>query len=638
MFTPEPMKKVTIVAPKSIEKELLEVVGKTGSLHVIPIDELKLFKFRRAESAEVEKYAVIVERLNRILEGYGKVTREKPETMGGEFSYSFEQAIKYVDEAERELGDLINQHNKLSYQLSQQLVELGEREKEVKLVLKYLPKLRKGVERNTFEKVGFIQKRLIPKFKYYLKGRGRISFAIQPTKTTEALVYVSYSEVYREWVEKLLVQFNFKEIKVLSLDETKLKQTLQEIKEESGKKKEEIEEIKKELKEVMKKKYKDLPLIYKHFHKLHAIETVREEGGETNFFFALQGWVPKSKLKKLRKELEKNFPDKCLIVSENPEPGEKTPINLKNSIIFRPFQYVVKMYGLPAYKAFNPTAITALFFPIMFGMMFGDFGQGLALLGAGLLAMKLKESWKPLGRVISVCGAASAVFGIIYGESFLRDFTLKPLFEEPPFEPLQNVMQLVAIALLFGVFQIILGLVINITLKLKNGEYLDGLIGEKSLSTLILYSSGVYLVWRFQTNFSEWGRHAELMLFIVVPLLLIAINKLFFESEGGKISEKFMETFGIIFELILSLLSNSLSYVRLAAFAVAHVAFAAAAKMIAGPQLTPAGLGVLVGFNFLVLSLEALVVFIQSLRLVFYEFYSKFFESGELEYSPFILK
>ncbi len=320
----ELIEKVTIVAPKSIEKELLKAIEKSDSLQITPIDEIELFKFRRAESAEVEKYAVIVERLNRILEGYGKVTGEKPETAGGGFSYSFEQAIKYVDEAEKELGDLINQHNKLS----QQLVELGEREKEVKLVLKYLPKLRKGVERNTFEKVGFIQKRLIPKFKYYLKGRWKISIGIQPLKekkrsffrakaeeTTEALVYVSYSEVYREWVEKLLVQFNFKEIKVLSLDETKLKQTLQEIKEESEKKKEEIEEIKKELKEVMKKKYKDLPLVHEYFTKLHRIAAMK---GETGFLLALQGWVPKSKLKKLRKELEKNFPDKCLIVSEKP--------------------------------------------------------------------------------------------------------------------------------------------------------------------------------------------------------------------------------------------------------------------------------------------------------------------------------
>ncbi len=107
--------------------------------------------------------------------------------------------------------------------------------------------------------------------------------------------------------------------------------------------------------------------------------------------------------------------------------------------------------------------------------------------------------------------------------------------------------------------------------------------------------------------------------------------------KHGSIADGFYEGFGATVDLVLSFFSNSLSYVRLAAFAVAHVAFGLVAEIMVGEQLTLSGLPMLLMLNFLVLSIEAIVVFIQSLRLLFYEFYGKFYKTGQLVYSPFTL-
>ncbi len=506
MFFPESMMKVTLVSLKSVKDELILAIGKAGCLHVTPLDKLRLSQFKSIpENPDLPKYLSITAKVKRLIEEYKRITGEEHrEDLEMDPRYrEINNALEYVDEANQNLNEIIKRYDKVLDELK----GLEEQKESIDLLIQHGVDPRSLVKvEGRVAKVGLISNRQVPLLRYYLKDIETIKFNLKYTKTVESLLTIVYPEKLKDWTERLLKQLGFKELKLPGTLEDSLESMRGKIEGEIKEREEELKEISKDFKE----KFKQFPFIKsigKFYEDLHKIETVKREAGETKFLFAVQGWAPKSALNKLEGKIKEVADDKFIMVVEKPRHEEKPPVRLSNPRIFKPFEYITNMYGIPDYNAMDPTIISAVLLPLMFGMMFGDFGQGIVLFLAGLLATRFKgESMKSLGKILMVCGVLASIFGLIYGESFLMHFG------HPVIEPLKDVMDLLVISLWFGVAQIVFGLAINIYVSLKNREFIEGFLGEKGLAALITYFSGVYLVASFGTDFSKWSKGLTIIL------------------------------------------------------------------------------------------------------------------------------
>lgn len=157
--------------------------------------------------------------------------------------------------------------------------------------------------------------------------------------------------------------------------------------------------------------------------------------------------------------------DSVVIVTEKPETVDKVkpPTRLKNSVLVRPFELFVRMYGTPGYNEIDPTGIVALTYFLMFGIMFGDVGQGLLIMIVGFLFGRLKKS--SLGNIIGIVGISSTIFGFVYGSVFGYEDILPALIH--PMEKM-NFMLIAAVAL--GAVIIAFAMVLNIINAVKSKD------------------------------------------------------------------------------------------------------------------------------------------------------------------------
>ncbi len=370
---------------------------------------------------------------------------------------------------------------------------------------------------------------------------------------------------------------------------------------------------------------------------LQKLKKMTYEGEE---IAVASGWVPSSKRGDFERTIRDKLGNYAALEFEEPRKDEGVPSKVKLPAILRPVRLLThRLYGLPTIRELDPTPITAIFFPLMFGMMYGDVGHGLtlALFGA-LLWGRSRGAMKELAGLLIYSGIAAAFFGYLYGMVYFIEFT-----DHPVLSPLHDTMRLMAVALLFGAFELMVGFVINTINKLLEGDIFAALFEYKGVATLIMYAGAVYAVVR--NNADIVGTITDpLFISMVVPLLITAIAPVIRSvREGHGVGEGMSEMIATLLESVLALFSNSLSYIRLAAFAVIHEVFGVlTAQLILGKEIaTLADLGsliapgALIGFVFMniaVMGLEGMLSFIQATRLTFYEFFSKFYKAAGREF------
>lgn len=353
----------------------------------------------------------------------------------------------------------------------------------------------------------------------------------------------------------------------------------------------------------------------------------------------ISGWIPSSKVEEFETSIKGKLGNYVAIELEEPKSVEGVPSKVRLPSILRPVRLLThRLYGLPTIRELDPTPITAIFFPLMFGMMFGDVGHGLTLALLGVLLWgRSRGAMKELAGLMIYSGIAAAFFGYLYGMFYFVEFT------KPVLSPLTDTRRLMAVALLFGAFELMVGFAINTVNKLLEGDLFAALFEYKGVATLIMYAGAVYAVVR--NNAAVMSTIADpLFRSMVVPLLITMVAPIIrCMREGHGIGEGASEMIATFLESVLALFSNSLSYIRLAAFAVIHEVFGVlTAQLILGKEIvTLADLGpllapgALLGFIFMniaVMGLEGVLSFIQATRLTFYEFFSKFYKATGREF------
>ena len=363
-------------------------------------------------------------------------------------------------------------------------------------------------------------------------------------------------------------------------------------------------------------------------------------------FYILCGWMSEKNAASFQRDIQDDQNLYCFIESEEENISRTPPTKLKNPKIFKPFEMFIRMYGLPAYNEIDPTIFVSLTYAFIFGAMFGDVGQGLCLVIGGFLLYKFKKM--DLAAIIGTAGIFSTIFGFMFGSVFGFEDILEPIWLRPmkslvaiPFIGTLNTVFIVAIG--FGMFLILVTMIFHIINAVKARDTENIWFDHNALAGLVFYAAIVATVVLFMTG-NTMPATAVLILMFMLPLLII----LFKEPLTHLVTKKaeimpaskgmfFVQGFFEIFEVLLSYFSNTLSFVRIGAFALSHAAMMEVVLTLAGAE---AGGNinwiVIVLGNLFVCGMEGLIVGIQVLRLEYYELFSRFYKGTGREFTPFL--
>lgn len=371
--------------------------------------------------------------------------------------------------------------------------------------------------------------------------------------------------------------------------------------------------------------------------------------------FILTGWIPADKEKHFAKEFNGLDSVKYTFDAAEQELVHSPPVKLKNKKIFRPFEYYVSMYGLPSYDEIDPTMLVAITYTFLFGVMFGDLGQGICVALVGWWMYKKRNM--PLGRILVPCGISSAVFGTIFGALFGFEHALDPFYkavfglDEKPVSVMESDTTnfIIYSAVGLGVLLVIVAIVLNIISSLRRKRYTNGLFGPNGVAGLVFYVSlivgfGGQMLFGWQIV-----NIAYVLCLIVAPLLMMFFRDVLGGLAEGrpdwkpeKWSDYVMQSFFEVFEFLLSFLTNTISFVRVGAFVLVHAGMMMAVFMLAnmaqGVCFNIFYYLIVAAGNVFVMALEGLLVGIQALRLEFYEMFSRFFDGEGRPFTPIVVK
>lgn len=400
-----------------------------------------------------------------------------------------------------------------------------------------------------------------------------------------------------------------------------------------------------------------------------VLETLRKPGGTKNFAI-IQGYIPKKMEQKF-----KQVTGQWTSITEKVDAGN-LPVHLDNPRWVRTFEVITDSQGIPKKGEFDPTWMIALMWPIFYGLMFADVGHGLLLMGLGLLfKFKGQGSISRWGMLLAISGAAGAIAGVFQGEAFgfhLEYFaglgTL--LHEGGPLHSIEwligaitvaeltfdQVIMILKVSIFLGVIHLGWAFLLRIYNFWRTGDK-DAMIFE-AIPNLFMWL-GVFGVMmgaigsgydvmnmysRIHTEAVPWvtvilGEWAVVWLVVRISIVIVIVSMIMMIIGGIKHNKKHPEAGGdamsVIIEVLLGktieCLAHTISYARIGIMLLVHAALLltvnkAYASM--GGLDSPSALVLIVGGQIGIMMIEGLIVYIQSLRLHLYEFFTKWYEGG----------
>ncbi|MDH3673415.1 MAG: ATPase [Gammaproteobacteria bacterium] len=296
-----------------------------------------------------------------------------------------------------------------------------------------------------------------------------------------------------------------------------------------------------------------------------------------------------------------------------PPPKDKTPpMVMHNPWWARPFELFAQLLGTPAREEADPSRLLAIIVPLLFGYMFGDVGQGLVLLVAGVT---LQRRW-PLLRLLISAGFSSMVFGVVFGSVFSREDIIAPLWVHP----LEHPLPVLTVPLFGGIGILLLGLLLNALEAYWRRDMRTWIHVDAAVLTLYLGTATSIL-------------HFTLGVTVAMAGLLWYLNGSLWQARTGGAS--FTSAITRLLESMMQLVINTISFARVGAFALAHAGLSLAIVAVADASghPVPTFLIMLLG-NMVIIILEGLVVSVQTTRLVLFEFFVRFLKGEGRVFHP----
>lgn len=459
----------------------------------------------------------------------------------------------------------------------------------------------------------------------------------------EIFFAITYFNNLESQVHEMLTHFDFKPAQlpeITCLSNQKAKEYEQS-----------IQEAHQEIKEIITKVNK----LTTHLKKLKIIsdylvwqkeqETALDKSKQTIKTFSLLFWMENCFIDEFKKELTKitdNFSVDKIAVKDN----ETTPIILRNKSIVEPFEAVTGVYGMPLKNEVDPTPFLAPFFFIFFGFCVSDAGYGIVI--TILMALMYKFIKKPaaekkLIKLLIFGGLATLIIGAMFGSWFGIDVAVMPdghwlksfILAFKVIDPVKDPITVLIVSLIFGIIQIMAGLIINVYWKIKTKQAIEGLLGS-GLWFLLLLTLCFWIMTKVNVL------PTSLNTVITYALLIVAMGIVL--ASGRKTKNVFLKLPIGLYSLynVIGYLSDTLSYSRLLALGLATGIIAMVINLIAGLAIDMlpfvgyilAGV-ILIGGHLFNIGINALGAFIHSGRLQFVEFFPKFMEGGGVRFKPF---
>ncbi|MGT2887522.1 V-type ATP synthase subunit I [Streptococcus didelphis] len=358
-------------------------------------------------------------------------------------------------------------------------------------------------------------------------------------------------------------------------------------------------------------------------------QKAKEKLASTDHLVALEAWIESRNLGKLRQILDREFGDKLYLLESDVDQKdwEDVPIKLHNHPLIEPFELVTEMYALPKYYEKDPTPILAPFYFTFFGMMVADLGYGLILFLSTFLALRyfnLKTSSKRFIKFFNILGVAVSLWGLIYGSFLGFNLPVALLSTQT------DIMTILILSVLFGFVTVIVGLLLGGLQHLKMKDYAEaynsGFSWSLILVGILMLALGMTLPgFGILVTIGKW-----LAILNAIGILVVSLVKAKSLAGLGSGLYNLYNISGYVGDLV--------SFTRLMALGLSGASIGSAFNLIVGifPPIGRFSIGILLFILLHVINifLSLLSGYVHGARLIFVEFFGKFYQGGGKAFQP----
>jgi len=650
----------------AVTKELLRL----GLLHFVGITEVDRNVGSQVEAVTPKVAEAGIAEIRRRIEGFLAVVKEQPPS-GEDLkvedlkAVELEQTNKVLDTLAASVQEIRDRQSARQ----QEVLKLEDIQRQLQM-FGNLSEVMEARSQYSYLSVqtGSIRASLLEPFEQALAEVPNVvmEVGVQENQTLLLLITMKRDEGL---VNRILDKFSWTDVHLPRELSGKKDQVQEELDNKLRLLKEEQEELKTQVESLVRDKLPSLKQMWSNLRLNELYARVQSFFSKTARTVIFSGWLPADKRSVLTEAVRRVTENRCYLEwhggrEVSKEHPASVPVQMHNPEFLSPFQMLVTNYSVPEYGTVDPTPLVAVAYLIMFGLMFGDAGHGAVLLVLGLLGSLLykgaRSGVRNLLRLIAYCGGAAVVTGILFGSYFGMQW-FPPLWFDYHGVVAGNgggglvtdIYGILVITIYFGIAVIALGLVLNWVNCLAKRRWFRLIFDKGGLIGGWIYAAGVYAAMYFVRHDYRQLPDANLLILLIgIPVLLLTLKPVleYLLRKPRKPFtlftpvDFFMEWIVEILEIFSGYLANTLSFMRVAGLGIAHVslmiAFFSIAGMIGGPagNFTVGSYLVVIAGNILVIALEGLSAGIQSLRLNYYEFFSKYFSGSGRAYAPVTLK
>ncbi|HNQ50966.1 MAG TPA: V-type ATPase 116kDa subunit family protein [Candidatus Omnitrophota bacterium] len=635
MITPVPMELVSFVVLKEKAEEAASRLLALGVFHPVDLRNIE-DTLQSLSSFQIDKDLAVCDALQlRIREVSRRMGLELVQAARHDIgSFSYAAAGEFLDSVEKQVKTIIDSREEIEHQMATDQSILAH-------VRDYMPFSPRRSSLYSFLEVstGKLEEKNAPVLEKSLADIPHVMYPFR-TEGTKVLAMVIGLRRDRALLNKVLRDVGWEEIAyprevadVSKEAQAKLVRKIEEYKEK-------IAGLNDRIRDLAGRHEPEIAAIHAAVRLNRSLLEAKRYSCLTDKTALFAGWVPASDKEKVVRAI-KSISGISYVESQPPEAmaiaQEDVPVKFGHGAVLKPFDMLIEAYGIPRYGTVDPTIFVAISFLIMFGAMFGDIGHGAVLVMVSLLLgrRKASEGLRHTKALLLYSGASACLFGGLYGSFFGVEFPSVWI------KPIENIMEVFKISIYLGIGMITLGILINVVNALRDRDYVKVLFDKAGLIGGIIYWAAIGLVSKLFISKTQIPAYYSLVILGgVLALFLYPLVDCVAKRKYSHLMESFMESLVGILEVFMGYLANTVSFIRVAAFALAHTGLFIAIFDLAKIVHTEGSTGdvlswiVLILGNVLAVALEGLVVAIQSVRLNYYEFFSKFFMAGKSVYKP----
>jgi V/A-type H+-transporting ATPase subunit I len=663
MFTTEMIQLFAVVLGRDSQR-VTEALLREGAMQFINKSEIEGRKFdslSTSPQASIKEITDLRGRIEGLLHTSGIIPDTPKETdLNNHVPVDIEKERNFLDQIDKERNSIRERQRAIQ----QEILKLEDIKRQVELYGLGLSDLPLKAKHSFLAiQTGRIQVSNAKKLDDELRGMPLLNVALGREEDTAYYLLISMKRD-KEQIDKILSAVGWTNVE--------LPDELQFVKEDifkdvSAKLKTLTDEQKKletTVKDLIKKHKEHFRQAWVNLRITELFSTIQANFKSSSRTVIFTGWLPASKKDKVAEEIKNTCDGRCYL--QWGEPGGKetiedeVPVQFNNPKVLAPFQMLVSNFGIPEYGTIDPTPFVMPIYLAMFGLMFADVGQGfiLAMLGVlGVFHFKAnpeKRGLFTLSWLIVWCGLSSIIFGALFGSYFGVAF-FKPLWFDfhgiisghiAEDSAIDNIFDILMIAIYFGISVIFLGLLFNWINIMRTGRWMELFFDKGGILGGWIYGGGIYIAYYFtKHDYKEFPSGTVVFILVVLPALLLFVKEPYHYLKHRSsqnfnpfiILDFLMRWVVELLEIFSGYLSNTLSFMRVAGLGIAHVSlmisFFALANMTSGIF----SIMILILGNMLVIGLEGLTAAVQALRLSYYEFFTKFFHGTGKLYTPISL-